>query len=603
MTGELYENEAITQTEKNIGWRQAFGKLIPYLKAHRPGLIYCFILLVGGTGLSLAWPVLLKQAMDEDIKNGDFRALLMTVALIAFIQATTITLQYLQRVKLEIIGQDIMVELKRKLYYHILSLDLAYFDKHPVGRLMARVESDTEALRLMFTNTVVLIIGDVLLLAGVYGLMFYHSPRLTLILLSIVPVVAAMVYFFEKLTTPRFYEVRRKMAEVTASLAEFLHGMSIVQIFHRGDYARERLNRANRAKFIDDRYVNIAVVLFFNTVFFFQYVMIAAVLFFGLSWAGQGKITVGTIGLFIILVWRSFDPIWRTSEQLANIQKAVAGAKRIFSLLSEKSVIADAVRPVAWPKLEKGIKFENIWFSYNNDDNWVLRDVSFEIPRGSRTALVGVTGGGKSTVISLLLRMYDPQKGKITVDGIDIRDLDKEILRRHFALVLQDILLFPGDVASNISLEAEAMTLEKIASAARTVEAERFIQKLPEGYKTVVSEKGSNFSRGERQLLSFARALAVDPEVLLLDEATSSVDPETERLIQTSLQRLLQGRTSIIIAHRLATILDSDQILVLRRGEIIERGKHVDLILQEGYYSKLFHLQFKNRNGVIAHAG
>ncbi len=603
MTGELYENEAITQTEKNIGWRQAFGKLIPYLKTHRPGLIYCFILLVGGTGLSLAWPVLLKQAMDEDIKNGDFRALLMTVALIAFIQAATITLQYLQRVKLEIIGQDIMVELKRKLYYHILSLDLAYFDKHPVGRLMARVESDTEALRLMFTNTVVLIIGDILLLAGVYGLMFYHSPRLTLILLSIVPVVAAMVYFFEKLTTPRFYEVRRKMAEVTASLAEFLHGMSIVQIFHRGDYARERLNRANRAKFIDDRYVNIAVVLFFNTVFFFQYVMIAAVLFFGLSWAGQGKITVGTIGLFIILVWRSFDPIWRTSEQLANIQKAVAGAKRIFSLLSEKSVIADAVRPVAWPKLEEGIKFENIWFSYNNDDNWVLRDVSFEIPRGSRTALVGVTGGGKSTVISLLLRMYDPQKGKITVDGIDIRDLDKENLRRHFALVLQDILLFPGDVASNISLEAEALTLEKIAAAARTVEAERFIQKLPEGYKTVVSEKGSNFSRGERQLLSFARALAVDPEVLLLDEATSSVDPETERLIQTSLQRLLQGRTSIIIAHRLATILDSDQILVLRRGEIIERGKHVDLILQEGYYSKLFHLQFKNRNGVIAHAG
>ncbi len=603
MTGELYENEAITQTEKNIGWRQAFGKLIPYLKAHRPGLIYCFILLVGATGLSLAWPVLLKQAMDEDIKNGDFRALLMTVALIAFIQAATITLQYLQRVKLEIIGQDIMVELKRKLYYHILSMDLAYFDKHPVGRLMARVESDTEALRLMFTNTVVLIIGDILLLAGVYGLMFYHSPRLTLILLSIVPVVAAMVYFFEKLTTPRFYEVRRKMAEVTASLAEFLHGMSIVQIFHRGDYARERLNRANRAKFIDDRYVNIAVVLFFNTVFFFQYVMIAAVLFFGLSWAGQGKITVGTIGLFIILVWRSFDPIWRTSEQLANIQKAVAGAKRIFSLLSEKSVIADAVRPVAWPKLEEGIKFENIWFSYNNDDNWVLRDVSFEIPRGSRTALVGVTGGGKSTVISLLLRMYDPQKGKITVDGIDIRDLDKENLRRHFALVLQDILLFPGDVASNISLEAEALTLEKIAAAARTVEAERFIQKLPEGYKTVVSEKGSNFSRGERQLLSFARALAVDPEVLLLDEATSSVDPETERLIQTSLQRLLQGRTSIIIAHRLATILDSDQILVLRRGEIIERGKHVDLILQEGYYSKLFHLQFKNRNGVIAHAG
>jgi len=598
MTGDLYEND-ITAKEKVIGWRDAFGRLIPFLYSHKKGLILCFILLATATALSLWWPVLLKNAMDIDIKNSDFDGLLITVLMIAGIQAVTVIVQYIQRIKLEIIGQDIMVELKKKLFYHILGLDVSFYDRNPVGRLMARVESDTESLRLMFTNTVVLVIGDVLLVAGIFAIMFYHSWRLASILFMIIPITVTLIVIFERKTTPRFYEVRKKMAEVTATLAEFLNGMSIIQIFHRGEYARKRLNYMNRLKFKDDSYVNIAVVIFFNTVFFFQYVMIALVLFFGMYWIGTGQITIGTISLFIILIWRSFDPIWRTSEQLSNIQKAIAGAKRIFNLLEEKSILPDPVKPVTWNEMKQGIKFENVWFSYTNDDNWVLKDVSFEIPRGSRTALVGVTGGGKSTVISLLLRMYDPQKGRITVDGIDIRDLTKADLRRHFALVLQDIFLFPGDVSSNISLESKEISLDRIKSAAQTVEANRFIERLPDGYTTEVSEKGSNFSRGERQLLSFARALVVDPEILLLDEATSSVDPETERTIQSSMKKLMTGRTSIIIAHRLSTILDVDQILVIRRGEIIERGNHTDLILQNGYYSKLFHLQFKNRNGVV----
>ncbi len=598
MTGDLYEND-ITAREKVIGWREAFGRLLPVLYTHKKRLIFCLILLVSATALSLVWPVLLKKAMDGSIKNGDFHGLLMTVLIIAGIQATTVVVQYIQRVKLEIIGQDIMVELKKKLFYHILGLDVSYYDKNPVGRLMARVESDTESLRLLFTNTVVLVVGDVLLIGGIFGIMFYNSWELASILFMIVPITITLIVIFERKTTPRFYEVRKKMAEVTATLAEFLHGMSIIQIFHRGEYARRRLNHMNMLKFKDDSYVNIAVVLFFNTVFFFEYVMIALVLFFGMYWIGTGRITIGTISLFIILIWRSFDPIWRTSEQLSNIQKAVAGAKRIFNLLEEKSDLPDPAQPVAWGEMKQGIGFENVWFSYTNDDTWVLKDVSFEIPRGSRTALVGVTGGGKSTVISLLLRMYDPQKGRITVDGIDIRNLSKADLRKHFALVLQDIFLFPGDIASNISLESKEISESRIESAAQTVEANRFIERLPDRYATEVSEKGSNFSRGERQLLSFARALVVDPEILLLDEATSSVDPETERTIQSSLKKLMTGRTSIIIAHRLSTILDVDQILVIRKGEIIERGNHTDLILQGGYYSKLFHLQFKSKNGVV----
>ncbi len=600
MIGDFYADEKINSREKAISSRKAFAKLLPFLRSHIGGLLFCLLLLVIGTALSLYWPILLKKAMDVNIKNGDFQGLIVTVIMIGLIQGSTLILQYFQQIRLETIGQHIMVRLKRKLFDHILTLDVAYFDKNPVGRLMARVESDTEALRLLFTNTVVLLIGDAILIVGIFAVMYYYSWRLALILSMIGPIVTTLVVIFERKTTPRFLEVRKRMAEVTATLTEFLHGMSIVQIFHRGTYARRRVSDANKQKFDQDVYVNSAVILFFNTVFFFQYVMVALVLFFGVLWIQSGVITVGTIGMFIILIWRSFDPIWRTSEQLSTIQKGIAGAKRIFALLSTEATLPDPARPVAWNGLKKGITFENVWLSYANDDNWAVKNIDFEVPLGKRVALAGVTGGGKSTIISLLLRLYDPQIGRIIVDGIDIRDMAKTELRKRFALVLQDIILFPGDIRANISLDSELISEERVVDAAKTVEADRFIRRLPDGYSTAVSEKGANFSRGERQLLSFARALAVDPDVLLLDEATSSVDPETERTIQASLKRLMAGRTSLVIAHRLSTILDVDEILVIKRGEIIERGTHSELILSNGYYSKLFYLQFKNRNGVVS---
>jgi len=599
MVDQIDENEQIGPGEISIGSRQAFMKLLPLLKPYKAGLVYCFLLLAVATGLSLYWPVMLKHALDVDIKNSDFRGLIITVLIIGVSQALTLLLQYIQRIKLEIIGQGIMVELKRRLFHHILSLDVSFFDKNPVGRLLARVESDTESLRQLFTNTIVLLIGDLFLAAGVFAVMFYYSRRLTLILTGLLPIMLLLLFIFERLTTPHFLALRKRMAEVTATLTEFLHGMSIIQIFNRGSYARERLNEANRLKFRDDIYVHIGVTIFFNIVFFLQYVMISLVLFFGIKWAGSGVITVGTISMFIILIWRAFEPIYRISEQMANVQKAIAGAKRIFALLANDEKLPDPVHPVEWKRLEQGICFDHVWFSYNGDDNYALKDATFEIPNGKRIALAGVTGGGKTTVISLLLRFYDPQRGKITVDGIDIRNISKEELRRRFALVLQDIFLFPGSIRANIALESEHVTEEQVMHAAVTVEADRFVRRLPQGYKTEVSEKGSNFSRGERQLLSFARALVVNPDVLILDEATSSVDPETERTIQESLRKLMNGRTSLIIAHRLSTILDVDKILVIRRGEIIERGTHTDLILQDGYYSKLFHLQFKNRNGAV----
>jgi ATP-binding cassette subfamily B protein len=603
MNANIYEDEKINDRERDISSRKAFSLLLPYLKKHKMPLFVCFGLLLGATVLSLYWPILLKRAMDIDIARGDFGALAVTALFIGVIQIVTLILQYIQRVKLEIIGQDIMLELKTRLFSHILSLRISFFDRNPVGRLLARVESDTESLRLLFTNTVIILLGDLVLIIGIFAVMFFYSWRLASAFAVMFPMIAALIYVFEKKTTPRFLEVRKKMAELTGAITEFLYGISIIQIFHRGAWAREKIDHANREKFRYDLFVNIAVILFFNIIFFSQYLIIGAVLYLGARWIESGELTVGILSMFIILIWRSYEPIYRSSEQFANIQKAVAGAKRIFALLSNHQILPEPVRPVEWNGLSKGISFENVWFSYDGGDNYILKNIAFELPVGQRSALAGVTGGGKSTIISLLLRFYDPQKGRIMVDGIDIRDIPKSELRRRFALVLQDIFLFPGDIKSNIALESRNISDERIMATAGIVDADRFIRKLPEGYDTEISEKGANFSRGERQLLSFARALAADPDVLILDEATSSVDPETERTIQESLKKLMAGRTSLVIAHRLSTILDVDEILVVRRGEIIERGNHTDLILQNGYYSKLFHLQFKNKNGVASYAG
>jgi len=601
MTSTYYEDEPTGDGERELDARAAFRRLLPFLREHRRPLFVCLALLTGATLLSLAWPWLIQRAIDGPIQGQldlpaaerVFGSLLLIGCAVLLIQGATLILQYLQRVKLERVGQNIMLTLRTRLFEHILGLDISFFDKHPVGRLMARVESDTESLRLLFTNTVVLVVGDLLMMIGIWSVLFYKHPRLAGAIFVFFPVIAVSIWIFHKLTTHRFLVVRRRMADVTASLTEFIHGISIVQIFHRGDYARRRVYRANERKFSEDAYVNIAVCIFFNLLFLVEFIKIGLVLLLGGLW----HVSPGVIVLFILLIWKEFDPIARTADQLGSFQKGIAGARRIFALLDVAPTLHEPEAPLHWTRLREGIRFENVWFSYANDGNWVLRDVNFEIPAGRRIALAGVTGGGKSTIINLLLRLYDPQRGRILVDGLDIRRIPTADLRRRFALVLQDILLFPGTVAENISLEAPEITAEQIAAAARTVDAEAFIRKLPEGYQAEVSEKGANLSRGERQLLSFARALVVNPDLLILDEATSSIDPETERRIQVSLKRLMAGRTSLVIAHRLSTILDVDQILVLRDGAIVERGIHRELLLKNGYYAKLFQLQFSPRNG------
>lgn len=596
MESAYYEDEK----HDGISSRKALARMLPLLRPHRGWLLICFLLLAASKVVYLIGPNLIRHAIDVDITGGDYRGLVGTVGLYVLAQGLFLVTNYLFRIRMEVIGQKVMIGLRRRLFDHILRMSISFFDRNPPGRLMARVESDTEALRKLFTNTVVAMVGAILLVVGMFVWMFIISPRLTAVVAVIIPVITVALYFYHRVTTPKWLEIRKRMADVTASLTEFIQGMEIIQIFDRTKEIRRRMHEINRRKYRPQLKAELIVVVMFNFIFLMETVIIALVLYFGARWAGAGNLTIGTLVMFITYVRMFFEPVHIAAEEVAVVQKAVAGAKRIFGLLDTAETIPEAARPVAWPGLNSEIAFQDVWFSYTGDGNYALKDISFEIPKGQRYAFAGVTGGGKSTVINLLLRFYDPQKGRILVDGIDIRNIELAELRAKFGLVLQDIFLFPGDVATNISLSAGDFDRDRVVEACRMVAADRFIESMPDRYETELSERGANISRGERQLLSFARALVSDPDILILDEATSSVDPETENLIQDGLATLMRGRTSIVIAHRLSTILNVDKILVIREGEIIERGRHDELVAQGGYYSKLFQLQFSTNNGMGA---
>ena len=590
------------EKEYSIGAKAALKRLLPLLKPHQKRLFGNLALLILATAASIVAPLVVKHAVDHYIVPSDtgataveFGGMVLLTAYYAGLMGIYLIGGYLQRVHLEIIGQDIITALKQRCFDHVSSLNLNFFDKNPVGRLMARVESDGESLRQMFASIVVMVVGDVLLMVGMLGIMFYTNWRLTLLVLTVAPVVLVLIYAFQRYTTPRFLKVRQRVADIIATVTEYLQGMNVIQIFNRQHSARERLNEANRRKYVIERNAELGVVTFFNTIFFLQTVAIVLVLWFATDLVAEAAVTAGTILMFVLYIRRFFEPVHRLAEEIHVIQKAIAGARRIFGLLDNRDMIPEPLQPTTWPQFEEVIRFEDVWFSYSGDHVYALKRISFEVRKGEKVALVGVTGGGKSSIINLLLRFYDPSKGRVTVDGIDIRDLTTADLRAKFGLVLQDIFLFPGDVKENITLGREDLHEEQLSSVARLVAADRFINRMPKGYATEISERGANLSRGERQLLSFARAMIQNPQVLLLDEATSSVDPDTEQRITRALQRLLTGRTSIIIAHRLSTILDADRILVIRDGEITEQGSHQELLTAKGYYEQLFRLQFRER--------
>lgn len=502
---------------------------------------------------------------------------------------------YTQMVLMNLMGQYIMYDLRKQIFGHLQRLNIQFFDRNPVGRLMTRVTTDVDALNELFTAGFVAIFGDIFVLAGIIGVLFWLNWRLALVLFSITPFIVLVSIWFRRGARITYRQVRVRIAAINAFLQEHISGMSTVQLFNaeeREAAKYEGLNRRHRDANLDSIYY---YSIFYPVIELIETIGVALIVWYGGGKVIQGTLSVGALVAFFQYSQRFYQPISDLSEKYNILQSAMAASERIFRLLDTKVRIEDS------GTLEVGefesLELRNVWFAYVDNEagepEWVLRNVSFRVGRGERVALVGHTGAGKTTVTSLLLRFYEPQRGEILVNGIDIRRYSVESLRRLFAIVQQDIFLFTGTIADNISLGDPEISEDEIRTAAIRVQADRFISRLPEGYASVVRERGAGLSVGEKQLLSFARALAFDPPVLVLDEATSSIDTETERLIQEAIQTLLQGRTSIVIAHRLSTIRSADTILVFHHGEIRERGTHEELMSVNGLYRKLYEIQYR----------
>jgi ATP-binding cassette subfamily B multidrug efflux pump len=576
-------------------------RLLGYLRPYRRQVAVALAAIIVGGAASLAQPYLIKIAIDQYVAIrrldglGGLAALYLIVLTVAFVS------EYLQTWTMQLTGQRIMFDLRMAIYAHLQRLDLRFYDKNPVGRLMTRVTSDVDVLNDLFTAGVVTVFGDLFALIGIMVMMLAMNWRLALVAFAVLPLVGFVTQWFRRNVRDSYRVVRGWIARINAFLQENITGMTTVQLF-----GRETLNFA-RFDEIDRRHRDANLVsIFYYAVFYPAVEAISALASALIIWYGGGSVARGTLTLgalvaFLQYVQRFFRPISDMSEKFNVLQSAMASSERVFKLLDEPVAVETPVDPVPRPAPAEGhIRFENVWFAYDGarsdaEPNWVLRDVTFEVRPGERVGIVGATGSGKTTIVNLLLRFYDVQRGRITVDGVDLRRLDLADLRGLFSLVLQDVHLFSGTIADNIRLGDASIDDERLQHAARAVHAQPFIERLPEGYASAVAERGATLSVGQKQLLSFARALAFDPRVLILDEATSSIDTETELVIRDALHVLMAGRTTIAIAHRLSTIQDMDNILVLHKGRLRESGTHQELLAQRGIYFKLFELQYQNR--------
>jgi ATP-binding cassette subfamily B multidrug efflux pump len=504
---------------------------------------------------------------------------------------------------MQLTGQRIMFDLRMAIYEHLQRLDLRYYDRNPVGRLMTRVTSDVDVLNDLFTSGVVTVFGDLFALLGIMAMMLWMNWRLALVAFAVLPLIVLITQWFRRNVRDSYRVVRGWIARINAFLQENITGMSTVQLFRREplNFARfDEIDRQHRDANIDSIFY---YAVFYPAVEAVSALSAALIIWYGGAGVMRQALTLGSLVAFLQYSQRFFRPISDMSEKFNVLQSAMASSERIFKLLDEPIVVRPPIRPERRPAPARAqIVFEGVWFAYNDQD-YVLKDVSFEVKPGQRVGIVGATGAGKSSLVNLLLRFYDVTRGRITVDGVDVRDLDLDDLRGLFSLVLQDVHLFSGTIADNIRLGHASIDDERVRQAAHAVHADAFIDRMPDGYASVVAERGSTLSVGQKQLLSFARALAFDPRVLILDEATSSVDTETELLIRDALRVLMAGRTTIAIAHRLSTIQDMDKILVLHKGQLRESGTHQELLARRGIYFKLFELQYKSGDRTEKAAG
>jgi len=583
-------------------------RLLHYLRPYRPQAGLALAAIIAASVLQLAQPYLMKVAIDRYIPARDLAGVNRIALAYLFILIGSFCLEYTQTWLLQMTGQRIMFDMRAEIYAHLQRIDLRFYDRNPVGRLMTRVTTDVDVINDMFTSGVVSVFGDVFTLLGIMIVLLSMNWKLALVTFAVLPLIVIATQWFRRNVRESYRTVRRLIARINAYLQEHITGMATVQLFRREARAFRQFDAINR----DHREANIQSI-FYYAVFYPAIDIVGALaaaltIWYGGRWVLQGALTLGSLVAFLLYSQRFFRPISDMSDKFNILQAAMASSERIFKLLDEPVSIVSPVSAHATAATERRrpktdavghIVFDHVWFAYNATDagepDYVLRDVSFEVRPGERVGIVGATGAGKSTIINLLLRFYDVSRGRITIDGVDIREMPLPELRGLFSLVLQDVQLFTGTIADNIRLGNGAIPDEAVAHAAAAVHADGFIRRLPGGYGAAVAERGATLSVGQKQLLSFARALAFDPRILILDEATSSVDTETELLIRDALKVLMAERTTIAVAHRLSTIQDMDNILVLHKGQLREAGTHQELLAQRGIYFKLYQLQYRDQ--------
>ncbi|HEX8774725.1 MAG TPA: ABC transporter ATP-binding protein [Pyrinomonadaceae bacterium] len=589
---QFHEEEAIGKTYDFRIARRLMGYLRPYLGALFPALALTLILNL----LRTTQPKFTQYAIDWFIIPRSVSGLGLFALVYVLVWLVVFIFSYFQAVLLNTVGQRVMYDIRSQLYAKLQHQEVAYYDRNPVGRIMTRLTSDVDSLNELLTSGVIELLGDVVMIIAIAAVMFWMDWRLTLVALVTVPMLFTATNWFRKHARRGYDLVRTRLARINAFLQEHISGAQTVQIFNGEEKSRAQFHRIND----EHRNANIETIYYY-AVFFPLVDLIGAVGVALIIWYGGWRVmqntseyTVLSLGALVAFIQYSqqlFQPIRDISDKYNVLQAAVVASHRIFKTLDLPVAIKTPDAPKKTGRAEGRIEFENVWFAYKEDD-WVLKDVSFRVEPGQSVALVGHTGSGKTTITNLLMRFYDVQRGRVLLDGVDVREWDLQSLRENFAVVLQDVFLFSGTVESNIRLGRTEIKQERVQWAAHEVHADRFIERLPSGYKAEVKERGATLSVGQKQLISFARALAFDPALLVLDEATSSIDTETEQLIQQAIERVMLNRTSVVVAHRLSTIQRADRIIVLHHGEIREQGSHQDLLAIHGLYWRLYKLQY-----------
>ncbi len=584
----MNSSENINKNEMNK--KSSTMRLIAYMKPYAHWVIFALLLVLGLTAFDLYRPMLVGDAIDTFGANGDYDVIIATAIKYAVVLALSFAFNIAQTWILQKTGQNIILQMRKDLYRHIQSLGSRYFDITPVGKLVTRVTNDVEALNEMYSGILVQLFRNIVKIVGLAGVMLVLDVRLAAISFVLMPLVIGLTVLCQKIARNIYRLYRTRLTDINTFLSEHLSGMKIIQIFGRQERKFEEFHDKNTKLYKAFYREMLMYAVFRPLIYILSILSLMIVLWFGSRNVFDEIISVGTLYIFSNYIRSFFDPIQELAEQFSTLQSSIASAEKIFTVMDEDEFIPEVENPKQPDKITGKIEFDHVWFAYDGE-NYVLKDVSFVINPGEKVAFVGATGAGKSSILNLIGRDYDIQKGHIYIDGIDIRQLSKKKLRSAIGQMQQDVFIFEGDVAYNIRLNDDDITDAQVKAAAEYVNASHFIEKLPQGYHEPVTERGATFSAGERQLLSFARTLAHNPSILVMDEATANIDTETEILIQEALEKLMDGRTTIMVAHRLSTIQHADCIMVMHKGRICERGTHRELLEQDGIYRKLYELQ------------